>query len=94
MSSASILNERNTEMYQGQWTSTLSSRLLVEAAFSALPSFYPFNNLPEVDSTLPGVIDAGLRTRAHRGVASWYPRGEGTGSSLTTRWSAAGPCRT
>ena len=75
MSSASILNERNTEMYQGQWTSAVSSRILVEAGFSALPSFYPFDNQENVDTTLPGVIDAGLRTRAHRGVASWYPPG-------------------
>ena len=75
MESGSILNQRNVEMYQGQWTSTLSNRLLIEAAFSALPSFYPFEPQANVDSTLPGVIDAGLRTRAHRGVASWYPPG-------------------
>ena len=75
MDSASILNQRNVEMYQGQWTSTLSNRLLVDAAFSALPSFYPFDNVEGVDTTLPGVIDAGLVTRAHRGVASWYPPG-------------------
>ena len=75
MQSGAVFNTRDIQLYQGNWTSTLSNRLLVDAAFSSMVSDYPFNTQPNVDSTLPGVIDAGIVTRAHRGISSWYPPG-------------------
>ena len=75
MQSGAVFNTRDIQLYQGNWTSTLSNRLLVDAAFSSMVSNYPFNTQPNVDSTLPGVIDAGVVTRAHRGISSWYPPG-------------------
>ena len=75
MQSGAVFNTRDIQLYQGNWTSTLSNRLLVDAAFSSMVSNYPFNTQPDVDSTLPGVIDAGVVTRAHRGISSWYPPG-------------------
>ena len=75
MQSAAVYNTRDIQLYQLNWTSTVSSRLLIDAAFSSMVSDYPFLTQPNVDSTLPGVIDAGGITRAHRGIAAWYPPG-------------------
>ena len=75
MSSAAIFNTRDIGLYQGNWTSTLSNRILVESAFSVLTSDYPFNAQPEVDDTLPGVLDIGSVIRFHRGISAWYPPG-------------------
>ena len=75
MQSAAVLNTRDLQLYQATWTSTLSNRLLVDAAFSALPSDSPFLTQENVNANLPGVIDAGGVTRAHRGIAAWYPPG-------------------
>ena len=75
MQSGAVLNTRDIQLIQGNWTSTLSNRLLIDAAFSSMVSDYPFLTQENVDSTLPGVIDAGGVTRAHRGISSWYPPG-------------------
>jgi len=75
MPSASVFLEGDTQTYQATWTSTLSTRLLVEVGFSAVPQEEYFNPQPDVNADLPGVLEVGSGRFAYRGMAAWYPPG-------------------
>ena len=73
--SGSVLLTGDSQTYQATWTSTVSNRLLLEVGFSALQQMEDFGSQPEVDISLPGILEVGSGLIAHRGMASWYPPG-------------------
>ncbi len=72
MPSAAVSLDGKAQTYQATWSSAISSRLLLEVGFGALPQdefFLPQDNF---DSSLPGVLEVAGDLTASRGMASWY----------------------
>jgi len=72
MPSASVRQHVDSRTIQATWTSALTNRLLFEAAVGFLPGHQRYLPQPNVDSTLPGIIEAFGDLTASRGMASWY----------------------
>ena len=72
MPSASTDLTGDAQTIQATWTSSLSSRLLLEVGFGAVPQDEWFRPRPGVDITLPGILEVGTGLIASRGISSWY----------------------
>ncbi|MCH7748626.1 MAG: carboxypeptidase regulatory-like domain-containing protein, partial [Acidobacteria bacterium] len=59
MPSASVNLFGDIQTYQASWTSAISSRLLLEVAFGALPQDQVWRNQEGVNTELPGILEVG-----------------------------------